>query len=256
VVVNLVCFVTIERMKSFFFFCIAWIQSWSVFALVNGQPLLGKPDLVRLEFNERDSICSGFFLSPSLIVTAAHCLYSWRDGSMAKLTGITSADERKLDLEVLELIPHPKYEKGWAAHDVAVIKVSNYSAFEGNFLIGDKDVPMYGRLIYFGAGKIDMEKKIYGRSSGEASYLALNSYIFGLGPSTSSEKGEGFASIASNDSGSPVIQKETGKVIAVASKSTAIDISGSFLPAVSISSSLEEKSNRDFLLNHMNQKSL
>ncbi|HXH75446.1 MAG TPA: peptidoglycan recognition family protein [Bacteriovoracaceae bacterium] len=44
--------------------------------------------------------------------------------------------------------------------------------------------------------------------------------------------------------------------MAVASQSTAINTSGSFLPAVSISSSLEEKSNRAFLLNHMTQKSL
>lgn len=242
-------------MKSFIFFCLFWIQSISVLALVNGQPLLGKPDLVRLEFNNRDSVCSGFFLSPSSIVTAAHCLYSWRDGNIAKLTGIISVDEKKLDLEVFELIPHPGYENGWATHDVAVIKVSNHSAFKGNFQISDHDVPMFGRLIYCGAGKIDMDKKIYGRSTGEASYLAFNSYIFGFGPSIASEKG-GSASIASNDSGSPVIQKETGKVMAVASQSTAIGTSGSFLPAVSISTSLNEKSNRDFLFKHIMQKEL
>ncbi len=139
---------------------------------------------------------------------------------------------------------------------MAVIKVSNHLAFEGNFLISDKDIPMFGFLVYFGAGKIDMEKKIYGRSTGEASYLAFNSYNFGFGSSRASENGEGSASIASNDSGSPVIQKETGRVMAVASKSTAIDTSGSFLPAISISSSLEEKSNRDFLLKYIHQKSL
>jgi hypothetical protein len=175
---------------------------------------------------------------------------------MGSVAAIISVNEKKLALEALELLPHPNYEKGWATHDVAVIKVSNYSFFKGNFPVSDKAVPMVGTLIYYCAGKIDMEKKVYGRSTGEASYLALNSYIFGFGPSKASKNGEGSASIASNDSGSPVIQKETGKVIAVASKGTAINSSGSFLPAVSISSSLEEKSNRAFLLKHMTQKSL
>jgi hypothetical protein len=144
---------------------------------------------------------------------------------MSKLTGIISVDENKLVLEVLELISHPNYEKGWTTHDVAVIKVSSHAAFQGNFVINDWDAPKFGRLIYYAAGKIDMDKKIYGRSTGEASYLEFNSYIFGFGPSRASEKGEGSASIASNDSGSPVIQKQTGRVIAVASKSTAIDTS-------------------------------
>lgn len=241
-------------MKYLVLFCIAWAKSWSVFALVNGQPLVGKPDLVRLEFNNRDSVCSGFFVTPTLIVTSAHCLYSWRDGSEARLTGIITANEKKLPLEVLKLIPHPDYEKGWATHDLAVVRVAPNSIYEGNFVINTNDVSMLGTVVYFGGGKIDMEKKIYGRATGEATYLKLGSYILGLGPSKSSEKKEGSASIAANDSGSPVTQKESGKVIAIASQSTAITTSGSFLPAISISTSLLEDSNRKFLEKYIKQK--
>jgi hypothetical protein len=122
--------------------------------------------------------------------------------------------------------------------------------FEGSFSPGTKVIPRWGTIVYFGAGKTDMKKNIYGRAIGEANYLKLGSYILGFGPSNYKIEG-GDASIAANDSGSPVIQKETGKVIAVASKSTAITTSGSFLPAISISVSLEDKSNSVFLDKHI-----
>lgn len=233
---------------------IAIILTWSLNAkaLVNGKKLQGRQDLVRLEFNNRDSICSGFFLSPRLIVTSAHCLYSWRDGKEVKLTKIVSASDEELDVDVIELIPHPNYSSGWVTHDVAVIKVKSFTGFKGDYLLGEKDIPLFGKLIYYGAGKIDMDKKIYGRSWGEANFLSMSSYVFGFGPSRS--QGEGPASIASNDSGSPVVLKDSGRVIAVASQSTAIWTSGTILPAISVSTNLMEKSNREFILNHLDQK--
>lgn len=99
-----------------------------------------------------------------------------------------------------------------------------------------------------------MENKIYGRATGEATYFKLSSYILGFGPSENSKKSEASVSIAANDSGSPVVLKETGKVMAVASKSTAITTSGSFLPAISISTSLEESSNRGFIYKFINRE--
>ncbi len=124
----------------------AQAYTWSVFAIVNDQTLVGKSDLVRLEFNEGDSVCSGFFITPKLIITSAHCLYSWRDGKAAKLTSIITIDEKKLNLEVLELVAHPDYEKGWATHDLAVIRVTRKPEYEGNFVISGEVVPKWGTI--------------------------------------------------------------------------------------------------------------
>ncbi|MDH4467205.1 MAG: trypsin-like serine protease [Bacteriovoracaceae bacterium] len=239
-----------ERFLFIIFIC--FIKVSNVLAIINGQTLHGISDLVRLEFDDGDSVCSGFFIKKTLIVTSAHCLYSWKDGSKSKLTNIVTVGEKKLGIQALEYISHPKYEKGLATHDLAIIKVSKNELYEGNFQISSEKIPTWGTIVYFGAGKIDMENKIYGRAKGESKYLKLGAYIFGIGPSKNSVNKEGFSSIASNDSGSPVILKETGKVVAVASQSTAITISETFLPAISVSTSLEESSNYSFLANFIN----
>jgi len=58
-----------------------------------------------------------------------------------------------------------------------VIRVTINTAYAGNFVMSFGDLPTVGTLNYFGAGKIDMENKIYDRSTVSDPSLPSNLYL-------------------------------------------------------------------------------
>lgn len=221
------------------------------FALINGNRLLDTPDLVRIEFENNESICSGFFINNTTIITAAHCLYSWKDKRVLKIENILGVDDEKLILKVLKTISHPKYYLGgWSQNDLAIIKTTNYKKFSGRFKLKENTtIAKLGEIKLFGAGKIDLTPNVFGRASGVAYYIKVEGFLISLGASINHDLKEGFTSIAPNDSGSPVIDDQ-GNLIAIASKATVMHSYNTFVPALSFSTIISEGSNYEFILNN------
>lgn len=80
-------------------------------ALVNAEKLENTPDLVRLEFSGGKSVCTGFFVTPTAIITAAHCL-SDEKGVSYSLDKILGPGDEPMSLKVTKIIPHPAYSRG------------------------------------------------------------------------------------------------------------------------------------------------
>lgn len=219
-------------------------------ALVNGSELAGKSDLVRLRFAGDQAVCTGFFVRPDLLLTAAHCLHRepgklWAIGDLV-IEGVSGSVSK-----AVAFVPHPDYRKGEVTHDVGLVRTENYPAFAGDFVPGEATPERLGRSMIFGTGKVDLERKLYGRSLGSAPYLRLFSVLYTFGRSRSDDQPGKGVSIAPNDSGAPIVDEASGKVIAIAAKSS-IDVSyGTFLPALGISALLSDTKNQNFLHEQM-----
>lgn len=227
---------------------ILFFSSSISFALINGNRLQGNPDLLRLQFESSESVCSGFFVNSTTIITAAHCFYSYKDERLLKLDVILSVDDKKLPLEVIKIIPHPKYYKGgWSANDVGVIKTSVNDAFEGNFSLSNEVLDRAGDITFYGSGKISLEPKEYGRSTGKNSFIRFRSFLYSIGKSKQTDTPGANTSIAPNDSGAPVVCDKTGNVIGIAAKATVKWTDGTIFPALSVITRLGLEDNWNFI---------
>ena len=207
-------------------------------ALINGTPLNGMPDLVRLEFESKESVCTGFYISPNYLITAAHCLFSWKDHHTLKLENIITENEEKILVNVEKQIPHPQYYTGgWSPNDVAIIKTTNNTLFNGGYILTNEETRSSGGIILYGAGKIDIEKNIFGRVMGTNHYFKIFSFMFSFGK----------PAIAPNDSGAPIVDQDSNRVIGIGSKTTVTMMINKIFPTVSIMTSLREKSNANFI---------
>ena len=89
------------------------------FALMNGKPLIGLPDLVRLKF-KNSWVCSGVYINRKTILTAAHCLVIPESNKLIELVQVFSVGDSELAVKEVESIVHPSYEaQSWPAYDIA-----------------------------------------------------------------------------------------------------------------------------------------
>lgn len=98
-----------------------------------------------------------------------------------------------------------------------------------------------------GAGRVDLEKGTYGRSKGTASYIRTSKFIYMLGKSKNTENPGNGVTVAPNDSGGPILDIESGGVIAISSQTTIGSTKGTFLPAISIGTLLNTDETREFI---------
>jgi hypothetical protein len=215
-------------------------------ALMNGVEIEGHDDLVRLEFDQRKGVCTGFYVSETIIITAAHCLYDYLN-NVSVLEIFSSSDKASLNVKIKRFILHPEYKRGSSRNDLGIIETTEYKDFQGEFRMRRPDPKSIGKLLIYGAGKIDVARKVYGRSSGANWFLRVGPFVVFVGHSFFSSRPGMNSSVAPNDSGSPIMDVNSNRVIAIASKTTSGLFSGSFWPIFNIGTLLTTQHNRDFL---------
>lgn len=209
------------------------LLSFETQALISGKPLTGMPELVRLDF-KNGYMCTGFFIDSTTIITAAHCL-----ANSAQVVKIISVNEEVIPVQIEKNISHPDFDNGfWPTHDLGIIKTTKFDKFSSSFHLGES-ISISGAAKLYGSGVISFQPKKRDRSIGENNFLRFGSVLLFIGAT----------SIAPNDSGAPVVDLKTGKVIAVATQSTAAE-STLYLPTISVATSLLEKSNKEFVINN------
>jgi secreted trypsin-like serine protease len=102
--------------------------------IIGGQEDTGDPAIVELIATDKDgtSTCTASFISPTVLLTAAHCVVD--DNDPKKLAPNTTfqvnlapresqAKDHSVDVKTEDVHPHPGYD-GDAAHDVAIVVVT------------------------------------------------------------------------------------------------------------------------------------
>ena len=112
------------------------IYSAELFAIVNGEPIKSDFPVVRLAFKNNSHVCTGVFVDPYTILTAAHCLSDMKTwpGFSLDLESIRNKEDQSLDLRQIKNLPHPKFSYHWTGNkfDIGIIKTSEFQ-FHGDF---------------------------------------------------------------------------------------------------------------------------
>ena len=222
------------------------------YALISGAVLEGKPDLVRLIFENGD-ICTGSYLDPYTILTAAHCLAARMGEKPPVLARAESTADEDLGVRPIETFLHPSYAHDFFPRfDVGILKTTRNAKFAGDYRIGTTSVGVVGMVGIHACGISDFTPKLRSRRFGTNRFLRIGSVFFFLGHVKNVPDTEGdWASVAPNDSGAPIIDSQTGELIAIATQATVSAADRGFLPAVSVGTSLSEPSTRAFLFAHL-----
>jgi len=127
------------------------------------------------------------------------------------------------------------------------LKTTPNKDFDGNFKIEGKGAGIAGHVIIYGCGKVDL--KYRERRFGENSFFRIGSILFMMGlmgPNTQSSS----AIIAPNDSGAPIVDKDSGEIIAIAATSTYLESLKYGLPVLTTATEIDS-SNFSFIKNQM-----
>ena len=241
-------------MKLFLFVTIL-ASSMNTFGLINGKKQKNNFPSVQLYFKNGSHICSGTFIDPYTILTAAHCIKkpdkTWENYSLS-LEKIFDKKGNEIPFVHVRHIPHPKYTYSFpkSTHDLGIIKIKENNYFQrypdiGNSL--DESVTLYG------CGKIDLKTKKRKCLMGGNDAFSFLGYLAMWGESSDTDKKGHNVSIAPNDSGGAVVNTSTKKIIGV-HWGTWISITSSLsVPNLNFSTSLLDKENFNFVKSNLGE---
>lgn len=235
-----------------FTFALLFFLAIEAFALVNGVPLKNSPDVVRIKLTN-GWVCSGAYIDPYTILTAAHCISPTEATEILYIDRIESEDDGLLDVKLVSLIPNPNYSaQYWHAFDVGIIKTTRNQKFVGHFQLQKSQKGYVQDAVLFGCGRIEHDKKVYFRTTGENSFIQIGAILFFIGKSENLKPSTGSSvSVAPNDSGGPILDKTTGEIVGVMTTTT-LKLSGSYgVPTLSTGTSTVVEHNLSFIRNHM-----
>lgn len=206
-------------MKVLLFLLFLTAQSVS-FALINGEAVeIGIP-VVRLTFKNDSHVCSGVFIDPYTILTAAHCVsdkQTW-EGFSPELDSILDSSENKIEVRQIKNIPHPEYQSHWYgnSHDLGIIKTTEYK-FKGSFPeIMKAEAKISNQGILYACGKISLDSMLRKCLKGKNNFHTLFGQFVAFGKSKNTDQPGFDVSIAPNDSGGPLIEVSQNKIVGVA----------------------------------------
>ena len=237
-------------MKSLIVFSILAISSLS-YPLINALPLKASPDVVRIIFHNQ-WMCTGVFLDEATVLTAAHCIPPSND----KHRGVDlffSDSDRLLEVTQIESFVHPEFKaQAWHSFDVAIIKTTRNKNFKADFKLEKNSVASFGEAALFGCGKSDLAQNTRARTTGANSFLRIGSILFFIGKSSNTESSLGVrVSIAPNDSGGPIIDKHSGRIIGIATTTTVKQSAQYGVLTLSTGTSTLSTANLEFILRHL-----
>ncbi len=223
----------------------------SAFGLVNGVPLMNAHDIVRIKF-ANGWVCSGVYIDHYTILTAAHCLITGSEP--LKIDKIESEEDTRLNVKQVSLLPNPLYsDQYWHEYDVGLIKTTRNDNFSGQYQIQDKALGYLRDAILIGTGKSDYDNKIYSRTFGENKFFRIGAVLFFIGENNHNLKNQpGInVSVAPNDSGGPIIDKVTGKIVGVMTTTTLKASNNFHLPTISTGTSVQVEHNLSFIKDNL-----
>lgn|GEM_PF-5229799 len=206
-------------------------------ALVGGGPLKDHRDIVRLIFTN-GWICTGVFLDEYTILTAAHCL------NAAPLAQVLSEEDSVVEVKAIATFAHPDFAKN-AASDIGIIKTERNRTFQGNFSIHEQPLSLSREVTLFGCGKAGIDGQVV-RTTGSNRFIRFGSMLYFLGLTNGDT-----ASIAPNDSGGPIVDPGTKRIIGIASKTTLKTSEKYGLPILSTGVSIVAPASMKFIRSHL-----
>jgi V8-like Glu-specific endopeptidase len=184
-------------------------------AILNGQPDTAHPYvgiLVTVADGQRVPVCSGFLVSPTVFVTAAHCVYLLGDDPayVSFAQNFTSSSSLRSGTAV----PNPAFSPDSNAHDIALVVLDRPASNRGSAELPDVD------LLSGSARKDSLTVVGYGASAFKRG-MAISPLVrnYGLAELSKLEKG-GFdlkmsSGICYGDSGGPVLLGDSDVVVGI-----------------------------------------
>lgn len=240
--------------KLFSLFILLFLKPPVAFALVNGLPLEGLSDVVRIRFTNGWA-CSGVFLDPYTLLTAAHCFAPNEGNKNLRVDKIESANNSVFNLEIKALLSHPNYSaQSWHSYDIGIIKTSKNLKFEGHFQLQENFEGYLKDAFLMGCGRSNHDNINYSRTWGENTFLQVGSVLFFLGESGDGKSELGLnVSIAPNDSGGPILEKATNKIVGIMTTTTLKNSHRYGIATISTGTSTTVKENLQFIKSNLGE---